>query len=65
MEITVNTIADVLGVTDRRVREIIKELKIQPKWIGRSMVFNRAQVRRMAKRNTKPGPKKASRKNGY
>ncbi len=55
--LTTRMIADRLGVTPKRVREIARELKIKPSWIGPIMSFTPAQLQKMIDRNTVTGPK--------
>lgn len=57
---TTQTVADALGLTTERVRQLIKELNITPTTIGRAIVLSDADVKKIEKRNTQVGrPKKA------
>ena len=55
--LTTRMVADSLGVTPKRVREIAKQMKIKPSWIGPIMNFTPLQVQKMRDRNTTRGPK--------
>lgn len=57
MGLTTQTIAVQLDVTPKRVREIAHLMGIKPMWIGQTMLFTPAQVRKMRDRDTKRGPK--------
>jgi hypothetical protein len=57
MPLTTRMIADRLGVTPKRVREIARELRIKPSWIGPIMSFTPMQLQKMIERNTVTGPK--------
>jgi len=48
-------IADRLGVTPKRVREIAKQLKIKPSWMGPIMIFTPMQLEKMRNRRTDVG----------
>ena len=58
MKLPTSVIAQMLDVTDRRVRDIAKELGIKPQRLGQTLLFTRAQVQRMKARKTKAGPPK-------
>lgn len=56
---TTAAIAAKLGTSTRRVQQLIKELEIVPiQTIGRSMILSDADVKRLEKRKTQPGPTK-------
>lgn len=57
MDLTTRTIAALLGVTDRRVRDIAKELRLKPARVGATMLFSESDLNKMKQRNTKPGVK--------
>ncbi len=57
VSLTTQMIAHSLGLTQKRVREIAKQLRIKPSWIGRAMTFTPMQFQKMKDRNTKTGPK--------
>lgn len=62
---TTESVAGALGLTVQRVRQIIKELGIEPETIGRAIVLSDAQVRQIEKYKSiaQAGrPKKASKK---
>ncbi len=58
MKLTTSTIAIMLDVSDRRVRQIAKALKLKPERLGQTLLFTRAQVQKMQARKTKAGPRK-------
>ncbi len=60
--LTTRMIADSLGVTPKRVREIARQLKLKPSWIGPIMSFTPLQLQKMKDRNTTTGPKKNGKK---
>ena len=55
MSLTVSMIAERLDVTPKRVREIAKNLKLKPSWIGPIMTFTPAQFAKMQNRRTDVG----------
>lgn len=55
MEMTTRMIADKLGISQKRVREIAKNMKIKPSWIGPTMVFSPKQYLKIKDRNTDVG----------
>ena len=57
--ITTEVAANTLGITVQRVRQLIKELGIEPLTIGRAIVLTPADLKKLQKRNTSAGrPKK-------
>lgn len=62
VSLTTRMIADRLGVTPKRVREIAKQLKIKPSWMGPIMTFTPMQLEKMRNRNTASGRPKHKRR---
>lgn len=61
--ITSEVAANALGITVQRVRQLAKELGIEPQRIGNALIFSKADLKKMRTRNTSVGrPKKASKK---
>lgn len=58
--ITTEAAATTLGVSVQRVRQLIKELGIEPQTIGKAIILTRADIKRMKQRDTKRGPKKGA-----
>ncbi len=46
---TTQSIADTLGISTERVRQIAKQLNLTPQMIGKAMTFSDAQKRRIEK----------------
>lgn len=56
--VTIQSAARRLGISHWRVRQVYKEMNIQPiGYYRNSPLFSLAQVKQMEKRNTKPGPR--------
>lgn len=56
---TTEVVATKLGMSVRRVQQLINELAIKPmQIIGKSKILSDADVKRLEKRNTRRGPKK-------
>ena len=55
---TTNAVAAKLGITPQRVRQLIKELGIEPQMVGKSMILDTADIKRLEKRKTQRGPTK-------
>lgn len=55
---TTETVATALGLTPQRVRQLVKELNIEPTMIGKAIVLSDADVRRIERRKTSRGPTK-------
>ena len=53
---TTQQVAEILDVTDGRVRQLAKSLGIDRKF-GRARYFTPGDIDRMRQRNTSPGPK--------
>ena len=53
---TTQEVADILGVTDGRVRQLAKDMRINRKF-GRARYFTPGDVERMKQRDTTTGPK--------
>lgn len=53
---TTNAVAAKLGITPQRVRQLIKELGIEPQMVGKSMILDTADIKRLEKRKTQRGP---------
>jgi len=47
-----------LGITPQRVRQLVTELGIEPIWVGKSMILEDADIRKLEKRKTQRGPTK-------
>ncbi|HXG94160.1 MAG TPA: hypothetical protein VNN73_17585 [Blastocatellia bacterium] len=60
--ITTEVAASALGLTPQRVRQLAKELGIQPQTIGKALIFSPADLRKMQARNTNVGRPKKDRK---
>jgi len=56
---TTATIADKLGVSQRRVQQLIKELGIKTETVGQTQIIPQTALALMKKRETKAGRKKA------
>lgn len=56
--ITPEIAAEMLGVSERRVQQLIKELNIEPQRIGKTAILSDADMRLLAKRKTTPGKAK-------
>jgi hypothetical protein len=54
--ITSAVAATKLGVSERRIQQLIKELNIEPQRIGKTAILSEAQVKMIANRKTTPGP---------
>jgi excisionase family DNA binding protein len=53
---TTQEVASILGITDRRVRQLVEQGKAQPvQQIGGTWVFNAEEIERLKSRPTKPG----------
>lgn len=59
--ITAVALAEKLGVSDRRARQLLKEITPVRK-LGTSYEITEADMRVLQKRSTRPGPKKGSKK---
>lgn len=58
--VTTAEAAAVLGVSVQRVRQLIKELELEPVTIGKAILLNKDELALMQKRNTRAGrPKRA------
>jgi hypothetical protein len=58
-------VAEKLGLSYQRVRQICKDLDIWPvNHVGNQPFYTLEQVKLMAKRNTKPGPKRRVKREG-
>lgn len=55
---TTETVAAALGISVQAVRLAIKKLNITPTMIGKAIVLSDADVRKLERRKTQPGPKK-------
>jgi hypothetical protein len=53
---TTQQVADILNITDGRVRQLAKALCIDRKF-GRARYFTPGDIDRMRQRNTAPGPR--------
>lgn len=62
VSLTVSMIAERLSLTPKRVREIAKNLKLKPSWIGPLMTFTPMQFQKMRDRNTSAGRPAVKRK---
>jgi hypothetical protein len=62
--LTSQTIADTLGISVQRVRQLAKELNIEPQTIGKALIFTPADLKKMQGRSKKVGrPKLPQSKN--
>lgn len=59
---TTTTVATALGVTVQRVRQLVKELNIEPAMIGKAIVLSNADVKKLERRKTQRGPSKQEKK---
>ena len=58
---TTQNVAIKLGISIRRVQQLIKELGIEPEYIGKTQILSDADIRKLEKRKTQRGAaKKAS-----
>ena len=55
---TPETVGDALGITPQRVRQILRELGIEPQRIGKAIVLSDSDVLKIERRNTQRGPRK-------
>lgn len=56
--ITTEVAADALGISVRRVRQLIKDLRIEPQMIGKAIILSPADLKKMQTRKTQRGPAK-------
>ena len=54
---SVASVASILGLSARRIRQIMAELDIRPGKIGTAFIVSQQDVTRIHARNRKPGPK--------
>jgi hypothetical protein len=59
---TTTAVAAKLGITPQRVRQLITELGIEPTWVGKSMILEDSDIKRLEKRKTQRGPTKKEKK---
>lgn len=59
---TTETVAAALGLTPQRVRQLVKELNIEPTMIGKAIVLSDADVKKLERRKTSRGPAKQEKK---
>ena len=59
---TTETVAAALGLTPQRVRQLVKELNIEPTMIGKAIVLSDADVKKIERRKTSRGPAKQEKK---
>ncbi|MEK6281893.1 MAG: hypothetical protein AABN95_16185 [Acidobacteriota bacterium] len=59
---TTETVANALGLTPQRVRQLVKELNIEPTMIGKAIVLSDADVKKLERRKTQRGPTKKEKK---
>lgn len=59
---TTETVATTLGLTPQRIRQLVKELKIEPTMIGKAIVLSDADVKKLERRKTSRGPAKQEKK---
>ncbi|HEY0545279.1 MAG TPA: hypothetical protein VGC91_07895 [Pyrinomonadaceae bacterium] len=60
--ITTEVAAEMLGVTPQRVRQIARELGLEPQQIGKALIFSSADIKKMQTRKTSRGPAKPEQK---
>lgn len=53
--LTSQVIADTLGISVQRVRQLAKELSIEPQTIGKALIFSPADLKKMQGRSKKVG----------
>lgn len=53
---TTETVATALNITVQAVRQAIKKLNITPTMIGKAIVLSDADVKKLERRKTRPGP---------
>lgn len=56
---TTKQVADALGITTGRVRQLARALSLG-RWVGSVRVFTDADIEVMRRRQTRPGPSRAS-----
>lgn len=59
---TTETVANALGLTPQRVRQLVRELNIEPTRIGKAIVLSDADVKKLERRKTQRGPAKQEKK---
>jgi len=55
---TTENVAARLGLTPGRIRQLIKELNLQPTRIGKAIVLSESDVKKLQNRKTSFGPAK-------
>lgn len=61
---TTNAVAAKLGITPQRVRQLVEELGIEPTWVGKSMVLEDSDIKKLENRKTQRGPAKGGKQKG-
>jgi hypothetical protein len=59
---TTESVATALGLSPQRVRQLVKELNIEPTMIGKAIVLSDADVKKLERRKTSRGPAKQEKK---
>lgn len=59
---TTNAVAAKMGITPQRVRQLINELGIEPTWVGKSMILEDSDIKKIERRKTQRGPAKRDKK---
>lgn len=55
---TTNAVAAKLGISPQRVRQLINELGIEAQWVGKSMILDTEDIKKLEKRKTQRGPER-------
>jgi hypothetical protein len=55
-------VAELLGVNESRVRQLVKELNLNPSRVRGAMIFNEKEIKVLKNRNTQRGPAKKPKK---
>lgn len=55
---TTQAVADSLNITPARVRQLVRELGLEPVYIGKAIVLSDADVKKMRNRKQSMGPVK-------